>query len=228
MLPKSRLRVSRHTSDYVNDEFRRRMKSDLEYYIKAGPTAIDARLRELDEEWDIERTLEANAAFFGLLGLFLGKTVDRRFYLLSAGVATFLMQHALQGWCPPLPVFRRRGVRTTEEIEAERMALKLIRGDFKTAAEAAGAGLVDAEMLLKAVDADKYFKARGNGRRGIGGMPSRDITGVCEGECRDRAREGEEERQAAINREHIESGESPHVTDAEKRTEQPGVWGGHV
>jgi len=30
-------------------------------------------------------------------------------------------------------------------------------------------------------------------------IPTRDITGECEGECQDRVREGEEERQDEIN-----------------------------
>ena len=42
----------------------------------------------------------------------------------------FLLQHAVQGWCPPVPFFRRRGVRTAREIEIERYALKALRGDF--------------------------------------------------------------------------------------------------
>jgi hypothetical protein len=41
-----------------------------------------------------------------------------------------MMQHVLQGWCPPLPLFRRAGFRTCEEIQIERAALKAVRGDF--------------------------------------------------------------------------------------------------
>ena len=69
-----------------------------------------------------------------LVGLGLGTFVDRRFYLLPAAVAGFLLQHAVQGWCPPLPVFRRLGVRTAYEIEEERYALKALRGDFRDVA----------------------------------------------------------------------------------------------
>ena len=29
----------------------------------------------------------------------------------SVGVLAFLLQHALQGWCPPMPVFRWLGFR---------------------------------------------------------------------------------------------------------------------
>jgi hypothetical protein len=52
---------------------------------------------------------------------------------LPVVVAGFLLQHALQGWCPPLPVLRRLGVRTADEINQERYALKALRGDFAQA-----------------------------------------------------------------------------------------------
>jgi hypothetical protein len=45
-------------------------------------------------------------------------------------VLLFFLQHALQGWCPPLPIFRKLGYRTKDEIAKEKYALKLLRGDF--------------------------------------------------------------------------------------------------
>lgn len=57
--------------------------------------------------------------------------MDRRFALIPLVVGSFLLQHAVQGWCPPLPVFRRMGVRTQTEIDEERAALKALRGDFR-------------------------------------------------------------------------------------------------
>jgi hypothetical protein len=39
-------------------------------------------------------------------------------------------EHAVQGWCPPLPILRRMGFRTAREIDTERTALKALRGDF--------------------------------------------------------------------------------------------------
>ena len=57
----------------------------------------------------------------------------------------------------------------------------------------------------------------------------RDITGDCEGECRDRVREGEEKRQDDISATNIETPESyPDAHWSRSRNEQPGVWGGHV
>jgi len=50
-----------------------------------------------------------------------------------------LLQHAVQGWCPPVTYFRRRGVRTGEEIAEERFALKALRGDFRNVDQASDA-----------------------------------------------------------------------------------------
>lgn len=130
MLPDTADRVRRNTAESVN----RRIAEDTTHRLAAlarDPGQIDARLVELDAEWDTERVLETNAAALALAGTLLGALVDRRILALPAVVAGFLLQHALQGWCPPLPILRRAGVRTAREIEAERTILKAIRGDFQ-------------------------------------------------------------------------------------------------
>jgi hypothetical protein len=50
----------------------------------------------------------------------------------------FLFQHAVQGWCPPVPILRRLGYRTAREIDDERAALKALRGDFGPIGPGAG------------------------------------------------------------------------------------------
>ncbi len=131
MIPSTTMRVPEQTAEHVNEWIRRQTEENMARYAAAGPPAIDRRLAELDREWDIERTLEANAATVALIGVALGTFVDRRFYLLPGVVGAFLLQHAIQGWCPPVPVFRRLGVRTASEIDEERYALKALRGDFR-------------------------------------------------------------------------------------------------
>lgn len=131
MIPATTERVALHTADHVNDEIRRRTDENLAEISAQGPQAIAERIAELDHEWDIERTLEANAASVSLLGLGLAAFVDRRFLVLPAAVAGFLLQHAIQGWCPPISFFRRLGFRTQTEIEQERHALKALRGDYR-------------------------------------------------------------------------------------------------
>lgn len=130
MIPATTTRVQQHTDEAVNDAIRRRTKANIQYYATDGREQIDTRLRDLEYEWDMERVLEANAAGVSLLGLALGRFADRRWFALPALVAGFLLQHAVQGWCPPVGLFRRLGIRTAAEIETERYALKVIRGDF--------------------------------------------------------------------------------------------------
>lgn len=149
ILPPTRRRVAEHTADRVNRSIEEQIEANVAYFA-AHPEDIDARLRELDREWDIERTLEANASTLALTGTLLGAFVDRRFLILPGVVTAFLLQHALQGWCPPLPVFRRLGVRTAAEIAHERYALKYLRGDFDDEAPGNPAGDADAAAAVAA------------------------------------------------------------------------------
>lgn len=130
-LEKKGERVRSASGNTENAEIDNLIILNLEYYKSEGPAAIDARIEELDREWDIERTLEMNAAAFALTGTILGALVNRKWLVLPAVVAAFLAQHAVQGWCPPLAILRRMGIRTRPEIDREKYALKALRGDFK-------------------------------------------------------------------------------------------------
>lgn len=125
----SRNQVPDHTSEEINSRIRHRTALRVHYYSRHREE-IPRRLRQLDHEWDIERAIEANAATLAFVGVALGATRDRRWLALPALVTGFLFQHAVQGWCPPVPVLRRLGFRTAFEIEVERQALKALRGDY--------------------------------------------------------------------------------------------------
>ncbi|VTU31559.1 hypothetical protein H6CHR_03623 [Variovorax sp. PBL-H6] len=129
-LPATANRVELHTRPELNEAIRQRTDAEVVRLERAPASEIEQRLETLDREWDVERLLQTNASIIVLLGMALATTVDRKFLLLPAGVFGFFAQHALQGWCPPIPVFRRLGVRTQREIERERYALKALRGDF--------------------------------------------------------------------------------------------------
>ena len=137
MAPSTPARVPRHTAGEVNRRIERNIAESVRWHA-AHPERIPQRLRQLDREWDVERTLEANAATLAFAGTALGATGDRRWLILPAAVTAFLFQHAVQGWCPPVPVFRRLGVRTQTEIDEERYALKALRGDFRNVTSPAG------------------------------------------------------------------------------------------
>jgi hypothetical protein len=130
-LPNTETRVIERTREDVNRRIRRDMEARVVYFAR-NPELIDGRLDELDAEWDIERVLQTQAAGISLFGMLMASR-NRRWLILPVAVAVFLMQHALQGWCPPVPIWRRLGVRTTLEIDAERCALKALRGDFDAA-----------------------------------------------------------------------------------------------
>ena len=129
MIPGTAERVAHSTSDAANSAIQAEIRDSIRWHAD-HPEEIPSRLRELDAEWDIERTLEANASTLAFTGVVLGATVDRRWLALPAVVTAFLFQHAIQGWCPPLPILRRMGFRSSREIETERNALKALRGDF--------------------------------------------------------------------------------------------------
>jgi hypothetical protein len=131
MLPATRERVSVNTAEEINQCIRQRTESNIMETIAGGPKAIERRLRELDREWDIERMLETMAPTITLLGLTRSFTRSRKWLIVPFIVQSFFLQHALQGWCPPIPVLRRLGFRTSDEINEERFALKALRGDFK-------------------------------------------------------------------------------------------------
>jgi len=121
------------TTDRVEPATRPRFQArfstarNIERFRHASHDALEARLDRLEHEWDIERTLQAHAAAVGLAGIALGLFVDRRWLALPALASGFLLQHALRGWCPPLPLLRALGARSSAEIEAERRALEVFR-----------------------------------------------------------------------------------------------------
>ncbi|MDZ4687370.1 MAG: hypothetical protein SH850_20050 [Planctomycetaceae bacterium] len=160
MLPSTTERVAQNTSHQLNQQIHLLTEENVARVAAAGPAAITRRLEELDHEWDIERTLEANAATAVLVGVTLGATVNRKWFFFPAVVAGFLLQHAVQGWCPPLPVFRRFGLRTQSEIEKERYALKALRGDFSQVREAvSGQEQARAGQAIQAIQALQAVKS---------------------------------------------------------------------
>jgi hypothetical protein len=117
-------RVRRNTSAQLNWRIDTLVDCSVREHLAAGPDSMRRRIEVLDREWDIERVLETLAPSLILKGIALSALHDRRWLLLPTAVAGFLLQHAVQGWCPPLPLLRRLGVRTRAEIDRERSLLE--------------------------------------------------------------------------------------------------------
>ena len=116
-------RVRRSTPEHLNEQIDQQTNRNIQHYSNASQRDIQRRMLELDREWDVERVLEVNASTLALTGLALGLAVNKKWLLLSGAVMGFLLQHGIQGWCPPLPVLRHLGIRTRGEIDREKYAL---------------------------------------------------------------------------------------------------------
>ncbi len=131
LFPPTSKRVFLRTDPKINAEIRNQTIRSLNIFKNADETDFTDRITVLGQEWDTERVLEVNASMLILLSSYLGIKMSRFWFLLTGSVAGFMLWHALQGWCPPLPFIRKWGVRTSDEINAEKTALKAMRGDFK-------------------------------------------------------------------------------------------------
>lgn len=123
-------RVRQATDLRVQDRMDAELIARVGKWVDAPEHLIAARLTALDREWAVERVLVLQSSITSLLGLALARTSGRRWVLLTAATAGFLLQHAVQGWCPPLSLHRRLGFRTQREIDLEIHVLKHLRGDY--------------------------------------------------------------------------------------------------
>jgi hypothetical protein len=131
-------RVRKVSPDTQNKKIEEEIVRNIANWSAKTPDEISERIKKLDKEWDIERVLEINMATLSLIGLSLTVFVSPWWLLLPTVVLLFFVQHALMGWCPPIPVFRAFKVRTRPEIDREKYALKALRGDFNGWLENAG------------------------------------------------------------------------------------------
>ena len=129
--------MPRHTAEWINQDIAEQCRRNLAYFAE-HPDEIPDRIEQLNAEWDVERVLALGSSCLSLAGLLLGFTRRRRWFSLPLAVQGFYLQHTLQGWCPPLPVFRRLGFRTPGEIEAERCALRGLLPASERSGEHAG------------------------------------------------------------------------------------------
>jgi hypothetical protein len=128
-------RVQRSTPNSINDEIEEQLRENIRYYSRADDASLSRRISELEKEWNMDRTLITNASILAGVGLLLGIKLHKQWLILPGVVLSFLLQHGLQGWCPPLPLFRKFGIRSFKEIDRERFALKYLRGDYGSVRE---------------------------------------------------------------------------------------------
>jgi hypothetical protein len=147
-------RVRRYTSPEILRKIDEQIEHNVAYYASQPDKVIEERIRELKEEWSINRYLQANVAAVGLLGAVLGLTVGKKWAVLTIGAFSFFLFHGLRGWDPRIRALRCLGARARTEIDRELYALKAARGDFKSVpAERLAPAPIPVREIMQAVNA---------------------------------------------------------------------------
>jgi hypothetical protein len=123
-------RVRANTPSEINRAIDMEIAAMVRFYASKTDYEISKRIEELDMEWDIGRFIEFRAATVSLIGMIFGLKGSKKWFILPVIASTFLLQYAIQGWCPPVSILRRFGIRTRQEIDVEKYALRALRGDF--------------------------------------------------------------------------------------------------
>jgi len=122
-------RIRANTSEAVNRRIDHETRGAIDEAVRS-PSATRARLDELDREWNVDRAVMLNFGVAGAVTAFQAMRNLRQtggmggWGLLFWVQLGFLVNHAVNGWCPPLPILRRLGFRSAQEISAERCALE--------------------------------------------------------------------------------------------------------
>ena len=106
------------------------MEQRLNRLAECGPSAIDERIEELDREWSAGRATKVLIGFVILLGMGLGLSLGGWWYSLPVIGGLFLIQYLFSRTSWLGLVFQSAGMRSGQQIDEEKFALKALRGDF--------------------------------------------------------------------------------------------------
>jgi hypothetical protein len=97
----------------------------------AGLPAIEDRLNELEREWTAGRITKAVLGVLLVVGFAMTAIFSPWWLVLPAVGGVFLLQYLFSrtSWLGVL--FHKLGYRTGWEVDQEKMALKVLRGDFR-------------------------------------------------------------------------------------------------
>ncbi|MCY7421614.1 MAG: hypothetical protein LH478_07705 [Chitinophagaceae bacterium] len=102
---------------------------NLDYYRLESEEVIGTRIKELEAEWDVERTVELKASLLALSGIILGVSAGKKWLIIPAAICSFFAIHAIRGNRLPLT----GNFRTRKQIAEEQFGLKelLKNGSYK-------------------------------------------------------------------------------------------------
>ena len=109
----------------------RKIRENIFSYGSLGGEALSERIRKLDGEWDLDRCLEVGGSGIGLMGILMGVLNGRIWRVFTVAALVHLFLYGTRRQSPLAATLRRRGIRTRQEIDEEKFALKAMRGDFQ-------------------------------------------------------------------------------------------------
>lgn len=127
--------VRDHTSGEVQARIDTQTYANIRYFADKSSEELTRRIEELDREWTLDRALMSVVAGASLSGIALSRFSGPRWILLPVVGALFLLEHVLEGWFVSASLFRKMGFRTDREVQFEKYALRLLRGDFTIISE---------------------------------------------------------------------------------------------
>jgi hypothetical protein len=151
---------------WVNANIDRETLARLESMKDASPEEIEERVDELAWEYDVSCATTVTLATFSLAGLALSR-LSSKFLAVPAIASGLLVWENLPVPSAAAPLFRRLGFRSRTEIERERHALKMLRGDYRRAEEdpTAKGALTSAQAEGKVLTTKKTSR---RGKRNLG------------------------------------------------------------
>src|SRR5438309_3713228 len=123
--------IRENSPSSINRMIDRETLDTLERYQGASSEEIARRLKELDTSWDLECFVELGGAVVTLAGLALAAGFRRKWLLVPAIAQSLMLAHSLPIWDPLTPLLRLLGARSRQELEREKHALKMLRGDYE-------------------------------------------------------------------------------------------------
>jgi hypothetical protein len=122
---------SRRTQTPIPPDLDARWLDELVECVRRGPDAVTDRLECLEHEWDAERLLHLHTSTLALCGVALSAaTGKRRWLLVPAVMLPLSIADGLLGSRRMGKLWNRLGLRTRAEVDRERLALRMLRGDF--------------------------------------------------------------------------------------------------
>jgi len=97
----------------------------------AGPQAIQDRLDQLDREWTAGRATKATLGVMLVVGFALTALLDPWFLILPTIGGFIMLQYLFSRTSWLGKTFREMGFRSGFEVDQEKTALKVLRGDFQ-------------------------------------------------------------------------------------------------